>query len=150
MDNYEIANFLRRDWRVRPYFRGVYPSNRLPKRLQRGIAHAFVINIDPDTKPGSHWVAVYFNHFGQATYFDSFGLSPYVPAIKTFITKNCNSLKYNSWILQSFYSQTCGLYCILFIKSLCRGQTLTYFLKRFNPLSQLYNDNVIRGVLSRW
>ena len=149
MNNYEITNVLQSDWRVKNCFRGVYPSNRLPKRLQKGIPHAFIINIDPDTKPGSHWVAVYFNHFGQATYFDSFGFPPYVPAIKRFISKNCYSFKYNKWILQSFISQTCGLYCIFFIKSMCRGQLLKYFLERFNPLSQLYNDHVIRGMISR-
>ena len=99
MDNFEIANILQSDWLVRPCFRGVYPSNRLPKRLRKGIAHALIINIDPDTKPGSHW---YFNPFGLATYLDSFGFPPYVPAIKRFISRNCHTLKYNTWVFTEF------------------------------------------------
>ena len=38
---------------------------------------SFVINLDPSYRPGSHWVAVYFDKNGVAEYFDS--LAGYPP-----------------------------------------------------------------------
>ena len=37
---------------------------------------SFVINLDPSYKPGSHWVAVYFDRNGVGEYFDSFARYP--------------------------------------------------------------------------
>ena len=35
-----------------------------------------VINLDPSYKPGSHWVAVYFDRNGEGEYFNSLGRYP--------------------------------------------------------------------------
>ena len=39
-------------------FRGVFAANRLPKRVSR-YPSAYIVNTDPASKPGTHWVAFY-------------------------------------------------------------------------------------------
>ena len=95
-------------------FAGVYPSDLLP----HSIAHActVIINADPHTEKGSHWLAVHFQpKSSSAYYFDSYGMPPtLVPAIHTFIRRNCTVWDYNKRQLQGLTSNVCGKYCCLF------------------------------------
>ena len=50
---------------------GVYPSDTAPMRWTKPAA--IVVNTDPHTKPGSHWIAMYLNNLGHCIYFDSYG-----------------------------------------------------------------------------
>ena len=77
-------------------FAEVFLSDLLP----HSIAHActVIINADPQTGKGSHWVAVQFQpKSSSAYYFDSYGMPPtLVPAIHEFIRRNCAGWDYNS------------------------------------------------------
>ena len=70
-------------------FAGVFPSDLLP----HSIAHActVIINADPHTEKGPHWLAVKFMlKSSSAIYFNSYGMSPtLVPTIHVFIRRNC-------------------------------------------------------------
>ena len=85
MDTLQILCALR-DTRS---FAGVFPSDLLP----HSISHTYtvIINADPHTKQGSHWLAVRFMpKSSSAYYFDSYGIPPtLVPAIHEFISRNC-------------------------------------------------------------
>jgi hypothetical protein len=49
-----------------------------------------IINTDPHTEKGSHWLAVhFFPKSSSAYYFDSYGILPLVPDIEAFIRRNC-------------------------------------------------------------
>ena len=146
MNGATIKKLLTEQWPAKYIFRGVYPSDRLPKHVPEGMAHAFVINTDTHTKPGEHWVAVYVSPFAKATYFDSFGMVPFPKAIDTFIRDNGWRLQTNPITLQSFTAATCGLYCVLFIEHMCKGGKLRDFLQRFNPLCPLTNDRKIQAI----
>lgn len=50
-------------------FRGVFPKDKQPK-LKRG--QSIIVNLDPHTEPGSHWVAKY-NSGGKDWVYDSYG-----------------------------------------------------------------------------
>ena len=143
MNSTEIKQLLVKDWRVLQLFRGVFASNTLPHYIQQGKAHAFVINTDPAHKPGSHWVALYIDHFGSAIYFDFMGLGPFNQAIKTFIKRNSFKLTSNVMTIQSVISTTCGLYCIYFIRQMVRGVKLREIIQRFDPLRPRINDRLI-------
>lgn len=75
MNSQEINAVLRSDKVVKQFFAGVFSANNLPKI--NVYPTVLVANLDPDTKPGSHWVAVYFDKNGVADYFDSYGRRPY-------------------------------------------------------------------------
>lgn len=143
----QIKQRLLRDWRVRRDFRGVFPCDLLPNFVQQGVPHAFIINLDSHDKPGSHWVALYINSYGHTVYFDSFGAPPFKPSIHSFILRNSRTFVYNSMVLQSFTTQTCGYYCIYFIERMCRGVTLYECLQHFNSRFPQRNDRLIRHLV---
>lgn len=66
----------------------------------------YIINIDKPINPGTHWVALVYNTYGRI-YFDPLGSHPltrYLPCI------------YNNHPVQSFFSKSCGYFCIEFCK----------------------------------
>nr|XP_034832232.1 uncharacterized protein F54H12.2-like [Maniola hyperantus] len=61
-------------------------ANKIPIYL---TPPAYLIsNLDPDTKPGSHWVAIYVGTNGVGEYFDSFGRKP-MDYHEMFLKTNC-------------------------------------------------------------
>ena len=55
-------------------FLGVFPSNKLPRK--RRYPSSLIANTDPDTKPGQHWIAMYFPSKTKKEFFDSYGMPP--------------------------------------------------------------------------
>ena len=143
MNGSEIKDILIKDWRIQRVFRGVFSCDLLPKFVERGKAHAFVINTDPSDKPGEHWVALYINPFGKATYFDSFGVPNLHPYIYSFTRRNSIILRSNELVIQRFTTRTCGLYCIYFIRQMTRGKQLLDITRLFNAQRPAYNDRLI-------
>ena len=149
MNGTEIKQLLVKDWRVLRVFKGVFACDTLPQYIQQGKAHAFVINTDPAHKPGSHWVALYIDAFGSATYFDSMGLEPFKHDIYPFSKRNSFKLISNVMTIQSVISATCGLYCIYFIRQMVRGARLRDIIQHFNPLRPVTNDRLIIALVHR-
>ena len=147
MRGIEIARLLRRCWKIRRVFKGVYASDNLPKHVRKGSASAFVINLDPSHEPGSHWVALYISPFGNATYFDSYGVGPLIPSIAGFISKHSQTFRYNTIVIQDIISRTCGLYCVHFIRKMAVGVTLSEFLSPFKPHHPRFNDKKILALV---
>ena len=148
MRGYELTSLLQRDWRVRKTFRGVFPSDKLP-RLPHGITHSLVVNLDTHDKPGTHWCSIFISAHGDLMYFDSFGLPPLIPDIIQFIKRQSRIFRYNTMILQNVLSSTCGLYAIYCIERMCRGDSLKCLLSKFNVYSTLYNDKLIISLYSQ-
>ena len=124
-------------------FIGVYPHDKLPifdKPINK--KSSFVINLDDSDGPGTHWVAIYGNH-----YFDSFGIAPST-RIKSFMRKifnlKPNDIHYLSHQIQKMDSNRCGYYCIYFIKQMNNGKTFNdIVLDDFNMTSLDKNENII-------
>ena len=80
-------------------FLGVFPSDLLP---EHSIARSgtLIVNTDPHTESGSHWLAIHFQSKSHTSYyFDSYGLLPYIPSIQS-IRHNCSVWDYNTVQLQ--------------------------------------------------
>jgi len=61
-------------------FLGVFPSDLLPHSIAR--SGTVIINADPHTEKGSHWLAIHFEpKASSAYYFDSYDISPLIPTI---------------------------------------------------------------------
>ena len=72
MDTLELERAIGQDPWAEEQFSGVYPRDRLPKTVRYPCA--MILNTDPASEPGVHWVAVYFAEDGKGEYFDSYGL----------------------------------------------------------------------------
>ena len=142
MDTRDISLILSKDTYSRRVFKGVFPRNKLSDPGSRGPS-AYVINTDPDHRPGEHWVGVWFNGKGGAEYFDSLGLPPLHQDIKKFINKNSFAYSRNRRPVQPLLSYTCGLYVIYFILMKSRGATMGRVLAPFHPLRGRANDRYV-------
>jgi hypothetical protein len=128
-------------------FLGVYPSDLLPHSIKKQTG-TVIINTDPHTKQGSHWLAVNFQpKSSTAFYFDSYGQPPSDPNILSFLRRNCTVWNYNKTQLQGPTSVACGKYCCLFVLYMDRGYTPKQFVRLFiadiadHQINQLFTQN---------
>ena len=73
MNSLQIERLLKSDFETKSVFKKVCALGQLEKPT---FPSAYVINSDPSTEPGEHWIAVYFDKHGRGEYFDSYGLPP--------------------------------------------------------------------------
>ena len=99
MDNVQILFTLRNV----NSFLGVIPSDILSNSIAR--SGTVIINADPHTEKGSHWLAIHFEpKASSAYYFDYYGISPLVPTLHAFLRRNCTVWVYNTVQLQGMTS----------------------------------------------
>ena len=80
------------------------------------IFAALILNTDPSTKPGEHWVAVYIDSKKCGIHFDPYGFEPLLDVFKQFLDNNwLNGWNYSSKLIQSIKSINFGRYCYMFI-----------------------------------
>jgi hypothetical protein len=92
---------------------------------------AFIMNLDPSTERGSHWVAVNVcaNHQKHLEYYDSLGNSPsrdFLTQIKKVVgdSKSLLKLKTNRIPDQSVTSSNCGYFAVKFLRDrITNGQS---------------------------
>lgn len=124
MDTQEIDSLLNN----LPHFRGVFPSDRIPKTGLKKYPQAIIINLDPHYLPGSHWIASIIFKRGKnkmLQFFDSYGMKPPLNQVpKDWI------VKHNPYRFQRPNSKVCGQYCIYFVRERLLGQSFNYILKK--------------------
>lgn len=139
MDDNTILEFMMSDSRLKQIFRGVYPSDKVPHILKRGL---YIINTEPSFMEGRHWVALScMDNCSTVDYFDSYGKEPF-PELDKHLKKLKIKVRYNACVLQSEQSDVCGDYCILFCYFLSRGHDMEYFISLFSDNTAL-NDKVV-------
>jgi len=111
-------------------FLGAFPSDLLPHSITQ---HSTVIvNTDAHTQTESHWLAIRLEpRASTALYFESYGPSPHIHDIQSFLRRNCTVLNYNNTQLKGPLSTVCGKYCCLFALYMDRGYTGQQFVGLF-------------------
>jgi hypothetical protein len=109
-------------------FHGVFASDMLPKYPIAGSG-TLIVNTDQHTESGSHWLVVHIqSRSSRLYYFVSYGLHPFIPAIQSFISRNCTVWDYNSVQLQGCTTNVCGKYCCLLALYMDRGYSPQKFV----------------------
>lgn len=121
------------------FHNGVYPRDLLP--LSVNSPSAIVVNTDPQSRPGTHWTAIYINEYRAADFFDSYGKPPNKES-KDFIQRNSRTSRFSTASLQSLTSTVCGQYCVLFLFFRSRGVSMDRFLSIFTNSATL-NDRLV-------
>lgn len=137
MNELQVQNYMLKNAKIKLHFKGVYSSDLLPWRLaKKGI---YVVNTDPSTEPGSHWVVLstFDLHKNIVDYFDSYGKTP-IQEVLELLLRNGFFCRYNTKILQSSTSNVCGNYCIFFAYFMSYGYSMKEFVA-------LFSDNVQRN-----
>jgi len=109
-------------------FLDVYTSDLLPLSVTKTCTA--IVNADPHTERGSHWLA----KSSSAYYFDSYGIVPFVPDILSLIKRNCTTWDYEKIQLQSLTSDVCGKYCCLFALYMDREYSPQQFVVLFGEV----------------
>ena len=100
-----------------PQFFGVYALDRLPHGVNRHATIKMIVNLDPASQPGSHWIAIYRRH-GRAYYFDTFGHHP-PKLIRDWLARNSTRYQHHTRTIQSPQDRTsCGYLCLAFLQGL--------------------------------
>lgn len=117
----------------------VFAANRLPVYM---TPPTYIIsNLDPDTKPGSHWIAIFVDENGFGEYFDSFGRRPEGYQL-TFLKKNTKRWIYNNKVIQNIFSSVCGQYCLVYLYLKYRGMSIRNFINMFTN-DTIMNDKLL-------
>lgn len=120
----------------------VFPANRIPVYMDLPVY--IITNLDPDSKPGSHWVAIHIDINGNGEYFDSFGRKP-LGYHKLFLTRNAKKWFYNHMTIQNHFTSVCGKYCLVYIYFKFKGESMFNFLRLFVE-NTMYNDFMIENM----
>lgn len=124
-------------------FCGVYAENTLPRRLKT-YPCGFVVNTDPKSRPGQHWVAFYFSSPEKGEFFDSYGYPPefYSPHFTRLLNRNSKRWTFNPTPLQSAKTAVCGEYCVYYLVHRTRGVSMTSIVNRFSK-NRISNDHQV-------
>jgi hypothetical protein len=142
MDTLQVENLLRADCKLSTIFDGVYASDLLPMFCGGGDT-GLVMNMDPSTQDGSHWVSIYIQN-GKGEYFDSYGMAPPLEDFVDFLQRNSRTWSYNKQELQSLDSMVCGHYCIWFLSERARGKSMQNIVQQFSETDTNWNDKLVK------
>ncbi|VDI08958.1 Hypothetical predicted protein [Mytilus galloprovincialis] len=111
---------------------------RCAEELPADISHrpmTYVVNTDTCDGPGKHWVAFHFPSTGPAEFFDSLGRSPeyYHRRFRNVLIANGPQYRFSTTQVQPGSSDTCGLYCVHFVKMRYRNISMEDIVKDFSP-----------------
>lgn len=121
-------------------FVGTFACDQLPETPIPQCC-GLVINTDPASEPGQHWVAVFITE-QKAIYFDSFALPPLQQSILEFIEQQApGGYSWNKTVLQAPVSVKCGQFCVAFLKAMLSGQSYGSFIQQFT------RDTIVNDLL---
>jgi hypothetical protein len=118
-----------------PNFGGVFPSNRI--KIYNFRPNGLIVNLDPDYKPGIHWVSLYVNEDDSIDYFDSFGFPFPFPNLLKF-----EIIMVNKRLIQPFESEFCGVHAMHFLICKFKGYSNSKIMERYNSLNLETNDQI--------
>ena len=137
----EIEDYLKRNTQ----FMGCFGTNNLPRTIPQ-FPCSLIINTDPTTKPGDHWLGLVLTK-KKSFYFDSFGLGILNIHIINFLKRYYKKVTINNECIQHIDSDKCGLYCIAFIKNVSSKISYENFISNFNFVHLRNNDKIVLSLL---
>lgn len=125
------------------YFHGVFAADELNKQTVNKFPSCYIANTDPSHKPGTHWVAVYFDEYGKAEFFCSYGKSPKNYNFDAWIEKQAKSWQYHQTKLQGDWSSVCGQYCLVYLLHRLRNISIKDFFSKDCDLNDSWVNDFI-------
>lgn len=148
MDSNQLSRAMLQNKSTKDFFLGVFASDHLPIEIKSYPA-CFIVNTDPSSEAGSHWLCFYFPCKHVVEFFDSYGNPPafFGDPIANF-TSRFSFVYHNPLRLQSNSTAVCGQYCVYYLYSRCRGKTMNDVLSSFVS-NHICNDNLVYNFVSK-
>ena len=136
-----LSRFLSKS---RVKYLGTFSADKIPSHslVQSSSPCCYVLNSDPSTSPGSHWVAVYHSTPHSLEFFDSFG---FAPADLGFHFDTSFHVTQNKTQVQSLNSKVCGEYCIYFVYLRSVGISFSDIIKRLSSQTHSKSDSRVNS-----
>jgi len=106
------------------YYLGSFAFDELPEITK--FPSCLIINTEPRTQSGEHWLACYFDKKKIAFFFDSYGHKPSMYKLDSYLRKNSFKIYYNKRKIQGILPY-CGFYSVLFLLFICRGKLDAFY-----------------------
>lgn len=152
MNSIELRSALKTNDITKDCFGEILASDQLPKtplKQQLRSPKYYIVNFDPSTKSGSHWIVCFFTNRKDKRniYFDSYGYPPMIDSISHFLGED--AYYYNSKQLQHPLTSSCGQWCLFFIYyhllNKNNEQRKEHFINLFKNTTLLQNDKKINN-----
>ena len=140
MNSIQIDKILKSNHQTCNIFIGVFARDELPKI--KSFPCCFILNTAKRTHQGKHWLAFYFDSKKVCNFFDSFGNNPEFFNLQNYLDLATSKVISNNKPIQSWKSQNCGYYCILFLILRSSGHSMKQFCNLFFDLTDK-NDEMI-------
>jgi len=142
MDTIQILKNIKRDSISQKNFKGVFPRDFLPKKFK--LPTSFIANTENSKSEGQHWLAFFIDNNGKLDFFDPMGFPPEFYKLDDYCNSISTSVEFNKIQFQSFFSNYCGFYCLLFIfvksrNKLFNSKVFTYNYKK--------NDLIVKKLI---
>ena len=147
LNSEQIYNILNTHSETRNVFLDVFSLDEVP--LTFNVPCCFVVNTHKRKQPGEHWLAIYISSSLEIDFFDSYGHSPSEFNLDEYLNRISRKLVYNNKQIQSFTSKYCGYYCLFFILSKVRGNTMNQFKDLFSE-NTIKNDQIIKNMIDEF
>lgn len=108
----EFQEYFGKVSHVQPYFFGVYSIDSLPISLP--IKKFLIVNLDPQTAPGSHWLVICRPSRFILEIFNSLGFETLDILMPHFKFRTRFEVHFNKQQFQENLSTICGFFCIYF------------------------------------
>lgn len=143
------------------YFLGVYPSDKIPFssiKQQPREKKVIIVNLDPSTEKGSHFVTLIFKKNKTMVYNDSFNMPlEWTDVLYEQLRKNMSGydvvLKNNQYAVQDQSSSFCGFYALqramLEDPSFAKVKISPFSKMKKNTNDKLVVDNIVKMIKNR-
>jgi hypothetical protein len=127
------------------------PHEKPWKKIKENEKSAIVFNLDKTSGPGTHWVAIFFQHTSQGLQVEYFDSTAHKPSgfIKNFIDEVIHHFK-ATLVYNKFHHQKkdteCGVYSLFYIQKRLQGATFEDFQKKrlSDELMNAYRPQLFR------
>ena len=137
----DIENYLK----DQKGFLGCFACNDLPP-FPKKFPVSMIINTHRKNQAGEHWLGLILTK-SKCLYFDSFGVGITEESIVSYLQQKYEKVTINNECIQHLYSESCGLFCIAFIRNVKSNASFETFISNFNLLDLLENDNIVLNLL---
>ena len=144
-----LHQVIKQDPHAAPLFEEVFAADTLPRYVNKKPSY-YIINSDPISKPGRHWLALTIDWHGNAEYFDSYGFPPHTLEHRKFLDRHSKSSRHNHVELQAFDSVVCGQYCIMYLLHKAHGYSLPDFVNMYFTNDRHKNDKYVDEMFQRY
>ena len=145
MDGRTIGKILSK--RIGKYFKGVFSFDEWRSLPLSKQPVAYVFNTEPRHIEFGHWIGIYVDGKGNATFFDSFGRSPESLGFAQFLVKHSKTWKYNNLFIQNPLTAVCGQHVIFFLIKAHANEKTTWISNFSSDL--LNNDNLVHKMIEK-